>query len=77
MTASDVLTLRSSEQQTAVLTEDLLASTKRCIVNFGFVRLDNIASQRVVTRAGGVLTERFTKLPQNGGGEALRFRIDL
>ena len=39
--------------------------------------VDNIASQRVVTRAGGVLTERFTKLQQNGGGEALRFRIDL
>lgn len=39
--------------------------------------LDNVASQRVITAAGGVLAERFTKLPQNGGGDALRFRIDL
>jgi predicted acetyltransferase len=39
--------------------------------------LDNLASQRVIAAAGGVLTERFTKLRQNGGGDALRFRIDL
>jgi len=39
--------------------------------------VDNVVSQRVVRAAGGVLTERLTKLPQNGGGEAFRFRIDL
>jgi hypothetical protein len=38
MTASDVLTLRSSEQLTAVLAEDLFASTKRVVVRFGLVR---------------------------------------
>ena len=34
--------------------------------------VDNVTSQRIVTTAGGVLMERFTKLPQNGGGEGLR-----
>ena len=38
MTASDVLTLRDLEQQTAVLTEDLFTSTKRVSANFGLVR---------------------------------------
>jgi hypothetical protein len=38
MTASDVLTLRYSEQQPAVLTEDLFALTKRVIVKFGLIR---------------------------------------
>ena len=38
MTASDVLTLRSSEQQTAVFTENLFASTKCVIIKFGLVR---------------------------------------
>ena len=37
MTASDVLTLRYSEQQTAVFTENLLASTER-VIKFGLVR---------------------------------------
>ena len=36
MTASEVLSLRSLEQQTAV-TENLFASTKRVIVKFGLV----------------------------------------
>ena len=38
MNASDVLTLRSSQQQTAVFTENRFASTKRVIVKFGLVR---------------------------------------
>ena len=37
MTASEVLSLRSLEQQTAVFTENLFASTKRVIVKFGLV----------------------------------------
>ena len=39
--------------------------------------VDNVVSQRLITTVGGVLTERFTKVPQCGGGEAFRFRIDL
>ena len=39
--------------------------------------LDNLASQRVILANGGVLVERFTRLPQYGGGEALRYRIEL
>jgi hypothetical protein len=31
----------------------------------------------VIEANGGRLIERFEKLPANGGGEALRFRIDL
>lgn len=38
---------------------------------------DNLASQRVVLANNGVLLERFTQLDAHGGGEALRFRIDL
>jgi predicted acetyltransferase len=38
---------------------------------------DNVASQRVITANGGVLVERFTKTPQYGGTEGLRYRIDL
>lgn len=38
---------------------------------------DNIPSQRVITANGGVLVERFAKDPRYGGGEQLRFRIDL
>lgn len=37
----------------------------------------NPASQRVITANGGYLVERFEKLPLYGGGETLRFRIDL
>ncbi len=37
--------------------------------------LDNLASQRVIEANGGVLVERFTKLPSAGGGPALRFEI--
>jgi predicted acetyltransferase len=37
--------------------------------------LDNIASQRVIEANGGVLIERFTKLPSAGGGPALRFEV--
>jgi predicted acetyltransferase len=37
----------------------------------------NVASQRVIEANGGVLHERFTKLAQYGGGEALRYRINL
>jgi predicted acetyltransferase len=39
--------------------------------------LDNIASQRVIEANGGILVERFTKLPSAGGGPALRYRVDL
>jgi predicted acetyltransferase len=38
---------------------------------------DNIASQRVVLANRGVLIERFLCGPENGGEEALRFRIVL
>ena len=38
---------------------------------------DNIGSQRVIEANGGVLVERFNKLPALGGGETLRFRIAL
>lgn len=38
---------------------------------------DNVASQRVIEKNGGVLAERFMKLPAYGGGEALRYRIAL
>ncbi|WP_439595176.1 GNAT family N-acetyltransferase [Falsiroseomonas sp.] len=37
----------------------------------------NIASQRVILACGGVLVERFRKPPEQGGGDALRFRIAL
>ena len=38
---------------------------------------ENVASQRVIVANGGVLVDRFTQLPAHGGGDALRFRIDL
>jgi predicted acetyltransferase len=38
---------------------------------------DNVASQRVIQANGGRLVERFVKLPAYGGGESLRYRIDL
>jgi len=38
---------------------------------------DNIASQRVIENAGGVLHEEFTKPPQHGATRGLRFRIYL
>jgi predicted acetyltransferase len=38
---------------------------------------DNPASQKTIVRCGGVLVERFHKAPPYGGGESLRFRIDL
>jgi len=38
---------------------------------------DNPASQRVITGNGGYLLERFAKQAGYGGGETLRFRIDL
>ena len=39
--------------------------------------LGNVASQKVIAANGGATPERFTKLDVHGGGEALRFRIDL
>lgn len=39
--------------------------------------LDNIASQRVVLRAGGVFVEQFTKPAQYGSVEGFRYRIEL
>lgn len=38
---------------------------------------DNLASQRVIEACGGVLVERFTKPAAHGGGEGLRYRIEL
>jgi predicted acetyltransferase len=38
---------------------------------------DNEASQKVIRANGGVLVERFEKLPSLGGGPELRFRIGL
>jgi predicted acetyltransferase len=38
---------------------------------------DNVASQRVIVAAGGVLMGRFMKAPQFGGHEGLWFRIEL
>ena len=38
---------------------------------------DNRPSQRVIAKNGGVLVERFEKVAAYGGGESLRFRIDL
>ncbi|MDN3576652.1 GNAT family N-acetyltransferase [Chitinimonas viridis] len=38
---------------------------------------DNIASQKVITRNGGVLLERFRKPAQYGEAEGLRYRIAL
>jgi len=38
---------------------------------------DNIASRRVIEANGGVLVERFAKPAGYGGGEGLRYRIDL
>ena len=37
----------------------------------------NVASQRVIARNGGVLVQRFRKPPVYGGGEGLRYRINL
>jgi predicted acetyltransferase len=37
----------------------------------------NVASQRVIEANGGRLVERFAKLAAYGGGESLRYRIDL
>lgn len=39
--------------------------------------VSNTASQKVILANGGRLKERFHKLPQHGGTEGLRFRIDL
>jgi predicted acetyltransferase len=38
---------------------------------------DNLASQKVIAKCGGLLIERFRKGEAYGGGEAVRFRIDL
>ncbi|HUD24767.1 MAG TPA: GNAT family N-acetyltransferase [Burkholderiaceae bacterium] len=38
---------------------------------------DNVASQRVIESNGGVLVERFTKPPEYGSTQGLRFRIAL
>lgn len=38
---------------------------------------DNLASQRVIEANGGVLVERFSKPPQFGESEGLRYRILL
>jgi predicted acetyltransferase len=38
---------------------------------------ENVASRKVIERAGGVLHERFTKPQALGGGAGLRFRVQL
>jgi predicted acetyltransferase len=38
---------------------------------------DNVPSQRVIEANGGVLVERFPKAAQQGGAQALRYRIIL
>ncbi len=38
---------------------------------------ENIASQRVIEKNGGVLVEQFEKLSAYGGGTALRYRVAL
>ncbi len=38
---------------------------------------DNLPSQKVITANGGRLLERFRKSAAYGGGDSLRFRIDL
>jgi predicted acetyltransferase len=38
---------------------------------------ENEASQKVMLANGAMLVERFTKTVHNGGGESLRFRIDI
>lgn len=39
--------------------------------------VDNVASQRVILKNGGVLVERFRKPAAYGGTEGLRYRIAL
>lgn len=39
--------------------------------------VDNAASQGVIEAVGGTLVERFTYLPAYGGGDGLRYRIDV
>ena len=39
--------------------------------------VDNVASQGVIAKNGGVLVERFVKTPHHGGRPGLRYRIDL
>ncbi len=38
---------------------------------------DNVASRRVIEANGGTLVERFIKPASHGGGQGLRYRIDL
>jgi predicted acetyltransferase len=39
--------------------------------------VENVPSQKVILRNGGVLTEEFTKPALSGGGQAYRYRIQL
>lgn len=38
---------------------------------------DNLGSQKTITNNDGYLVEEFTKVESQGGGKALRFRIEL
>jgi predicted acetyltransferase len=38
---------------------------------------DNVASQRVIEKNGGVLIEEFVEAPELGGRRTLRYRISL
>jgi predicted acetyltransferase len=38
---------------------------------------DNLPSQRVIERAGGVLVERFVPPPAFGASELLRYRVEV
>lgn len=57
----------------------MLAEARKVGLPFVILTTDigNIASQRVILRAGGVLQERFTKPAQFRSREALRFRVDI
>jgi predicted acetyltransferase len=59
----------------ALLLDDARAEGLACVLLT--TDPDNRASQRVIERNGGVLVERFTKPAAFGGGDSLRWRIDL
>jgi len=57
----------------------ILPEARRQGLAFVYITSDpeNIASQKIITANGGKLVERFRKGEAYGGGECLRFRINL
>jgi len=59
----------------------LLVAEARAASGLRYVEIttdvDNLASQRVIAKNGGVFVEQFTKPAQHGGLTGMRFRIDL